>query len=86
MPGPKDISSFTGPAPRTLSFIGQARGLFNYAKALGLGTHFGAKAPGCPGGMETSQTDTCITFVGSGYMTPCRKSLFRLKAVLIIEW
>ena len=30
------------------------------AKALGLGTHFGAKAPGCPGGMVTDQIDTCI--------------------------
>ena len=25
-------------------------GIFCCAKALGLGTHFGAKAPGCPGG------------------------------------
>ena len=25
-------------------------GIFCFAKALGLGTHFGAKAPGCPGG------------------------------------
>ena len=36
------------------------RGNFCCAKALGLGTHFGAKAPGCPGGMVTGQIDTCI--------------------------
>ena len=35
-------------------------GIFCCAKALGLGTHFGAKAPGCPGGMVTGQIDTCI--------------------------
>ena len=39
-------------------------GIFCCAKAPGLGTHFGAKAPGCPGGggMVTGQIDTCITF------------------------
>ena len=31
-------------------------GIFCFAKALGLGTHFGAKAPG----MVTGQIDTCI--------------------------
>ena len=37
-------------------------GIFSCAKAPGLGTHFGAKAPGCPGGgMVTGQIDTCIT-------------------------
>ena len=37
-------------------------GIFCCAKAPGLGTHFGAKAPGCPGGgMVTGQIDTCIT-------------------------
>ena len=35
-------------------------GIFCCAKAPGLGTHFGAKAPGCPGGMVTGQIDTCI--------------------------
>ena len=38
-------------------------GIFCCAKALGLGTHFGAKAPGCPGGMVTSQIDTCVTTI-----------------------
>ena len=33
-----------------LTFIGPAPGIFCCAKARGLGTHFGAKAPGCPGG------------------------------------
>ena len=32
-----------------------------------LGTHFGAKAPGCPGGMVTGQIDTCITLTGISY-------------------
>ena len=36
-------------------------GIFCCAKALGLGTHFGAKAPECLGGMVTGQIDTCIT-------------------------
>ena len=36
-------------------------GIFCCAKAPGLGTHFGAKAPRCPGGMVTGQIDTCIT-------------------------
>ena len=36
-------------------------GIFCSGKALGLGTHFSAKAPGCPGGgMVTGQIDTCI--------------------------
>ena len=36
-------------------------GIFCCAKTLGLGTHFGAKAPGCPGGgMVTGQIDTYI--------------------------
>ena len=35
-------------------------GIFCCAKAPGLGTHFGAKAPGCPGGEVTGQIDTCI--------------------------
>ena len=38
-------------------------GIFCCAKALGLGTHFGAKAPGCPGGMVTGQIDTCISLL-----------------------
>ena len=38
------------PGPGTLSFIGSAPGIFCCAKALGLGTHFGAKAPECPEG------------------------------------
>ena len=39
------------------------QGIFCCAKARGLGTHFGAKAPGCPGGgMVTGQIDTCITY------------------------
>ena len=36
-------------------------GIFCCAKPPGLGTHFGAKALGCPGGMVTGQIDTCIT-------------------------
>ena len=35
-------------------------GIFCCAKALGLGSHFGAKSLGCPGGMVTGQIDTCI--------------------------
>ena len=47
MPGPRDIVIYmTYPA-----------GIFYCAKDLGLGTHFNAKAPGCPGGW---QIDTCI--------------------------
>ena len=38
-------------------------GIFCCAKAPGLGTHFGGKAPGCLGGMVTGQIDTCITKV-----------------------
>ena len=34
-------------------------GIFCFAKALGLVTHFGAKAPGFPRGMVTGQIDTC---------------------------
>ena len=51
MPGPRDI----------LNLLARPPGIFCCAKALGLGTHFGAKAPGCPGGMVTGQIDTCIT-------------------------
>ena len=51
MPGPRDI----------LNLLARTPGIFCCAKALGLGTHFGAKAPGCPGGMVTGQIDTCIT-------------------------
>ena len=49
------------PGPGTSSFIGPAPGISCCAKAPELGTHFGAKAPGCPGGMVTSQIDTCKT-------------------------
>ena len=39
----------------------QPLGIFCCAKAPGLGTHFSAKAPGCPGGgVVTGQIDTCI--------------------------
>ena len=31
-------------------FLARPPGIFSCAKALGLGTYFGAKAPGCPGG------------------------------------
>ena len=48
MPGPRDI----------LNLLVQPPGIFCCAKALGLGTHFGAKALGCP---VTGQIDTCIT-------------------------
>ena len=43
--------------------LAQSPGIFCCAKALGLGTHFGAKAPGCPGGggVVTGQIDTRIT-------------------------
>ena len=51
MPGPRDI----------LNLLARPPGIFCCAKALGLGAHFGAKAPGCPGGMVTGQIDTCIT-------------------------
>ena len=52
MPGPRDI----------LNLLARPPGIFCCAKALGLGTHFGAKALGCPGGgMVTGQIDTCIT-------------------------
>ena len=52
MPGPRDI----------LNLLAWPLGIFCCAKALGLGTHFGAKAPGClGGGMVTGQIDTCIT-------------------------
>ena len=44
-----------------LKFIGPAPGHFLLCKSPGLGTHFGAKAPGCPGGMVTGQIDTCIS-------------------------
>ena len=50
MPGPRGI----------LNLLARPPGIFCCAKALGLGTHFGAKAPGCPGGMVTGQIDTCI--------------------------
>ena len=33
-----------------LKFIGPAPGHFLLCKSPGAGTHFGAKAPGCPGG------------------------------------
>ena len=56
MPGPRDI----------LNLLARPPGIFCCAKALGLGTHFGAKAPGCPGGMVTSQIDTCINA-----LSPC---------------
>ena len=46
-----------------LKCIGPAPGHFLLCKSPGLGTHFGAKAPGCPGGMVTDQIDTCITIV-----------------------
>ena len=40
----------------------QPLGIFCCAKALGLDTHVGAKAPGCPGGgVITGQIDTCVT-------------------------
>ena len=55
MPGPRDI----------LNLLARPPGIFCCAKALGLGTHFGAKALGCPGGgMVTGQIDTCITSAG----------------------
>ena len=41
--------------------LAQPPGILCCVKALGLGTHFGAKAPGFPGGMVTSQIDTCMT-------------------------
>ena len=43
------------------TLLARPPGIFCCAKAPGLGTHFGAKAPGCPGGMVTGQIDTCIT-------------------------
>ena len=54
MPGPRDI----------LNLLARPTGIFCCAKALGLGTHFGAKALGCPGGGDGNQSieiDTCIT-------------------------
>ena len=51
MPGPRDI----------LNLLARPPGIFCCAKALELGTHFGAKALECPGGMVTGQIDTCIT-------------------------
>ena len=39
-PWPQDI----------LNLLARPLGIFCYAKALRLGTHSGAKAPGCPGG------------------------------------
>ena len=50
------------PVPRDIVILlAQPPGIFCCAKAPGLGTHFGAKAPGCPGGgMVTGQIDTCI--------------------------
>ena len=50
MPGPRDIV-IDRPNPRAFSVV--------------LGTHFGAKAPGCPGegGMVSGQIDTCINNV-----------------------
>ena len=51
MPDPKDIVIYW-PGPRAFSIV---------QTPWGLGTHFGAKAPGCPGGgVVTSQIDTCI--------------------------
>ena len=49
MPGPRDIVIYW-PGP----------GHFLLRKSPGAGQHFGAKAPGCPGGMVTGQIDTCI--------------------------
>ena len=55
-------------APRDiLNSLAWPPGIFCCAKALGLGTHFGAKAPGCPGGMVTGQIDTCITEKSVGF-------------------
>ena len=53
MPGPRDI---------VISCIFVISCILCCAKALGLGTHFGEKAPGCPGGggKVTGQIDTCI--------------------------
>ena len=45
-------------------------GIFCCAKALGLGTRFGAKAPGCPGGMVTGQIDICITTITTCQTAP----------------
>ena len=50
MPGPRDIIIFR-PAP--------AHFLLRKSPRTGH-THFGTKAPGCPGGMVTGQIDTCI--------------------------
>ena len=51
MPGPKDIVNYW-PGPQAFSVV---------QKPLGLGTHFGAKTPGCRGeGMVTGQIDTCF--------------------------
>ena len=50
MSGPRDIVIYW-PGPRAFSVV---------HKLWGWAPHFGAKAPGCPGGMVTGQIDTCI--------------------------
>ena len=49
------------PAPGTSSFIGPAPRHFLLCKSPGAGQTFWCKSPGVPGGMVTSQIDTCIT-------------------------